>query len=196
MNTKQHLDIIISRDNDEGEQFAAWLQQQGHAASIGDSTDEFVECFDCADDFVAVPRVGALDVATFIAAGDITKEHAWPIYHRRGEGNAPLAAKMVFTAGLVSRVCLQDIEWIPFRGSHYCSDRVDYASVSDALANARKDCVIIVEWHLVLPSYGAPGLPHTLEPVDARIEHTVYQWVTDDPPPYVGIDWTVAPERL
>ena len=160
--------------------------------------DEFIECFDDDDCFVEVPRVGALDVATFIAPGDITKEHAWPIYHRRGEGSAPLATKMVFTAGLVSRVSLREIEWIPFQGSFYCSDRVDYESVSAALANVRKDCVIIVEWHLVLPAYTvvSSGYQIELEPVDAKIEHTVYRWTTDDPPKYVGIDWTVAPERL
>lgn len=34
--------IIISSDNDDGEQFAAWLQQQGHTASVGNSTGNYI----------------------------------------------------------------------------------------------------------------------------------------------------------
>ena len=42
MSISQHLNIIISRDSDEGKQFAAWLQQQGHTASIGSSTGNYI----------------------------------------------------------------------------------------------------------------------------------------------------------
>ena len=34
--------IIISSDNDDGEQFAAWLQQQGNTASVGNSTGNYI----------------------------------------------------------------------------------------------------------------------------------------------------------
>ena len=40
--TMNTVTIIISRDNDEGEQFAAWLQQQGHTASVGNSTGNYI----------------------------------------------------------------------------------------------------------------------------------------------------------
>lgn len=38
----QRASIIISSDNDDGEQFAAWLQQQGHTASVGNSTGNYI----------------------------------------------------------------------------------------------------------------------------------------------------------
>lgn len=42
MSISQHLNIIISSDNDEAEQFAAWLNQHGHRATVGSSTGNYV----------------------------------------------------------------------------------------------------------------------------------------------------------
>ena len=36
------LNIIIGSDNDEADKFAAWLNQQGHSATIGNSTGNYV----------------------------------------------------------------------------------------------------------------------------------------------------------
>lgn len=35
--------IEISCDNDEGAQFAAWLNAQGHTATVGRSTGDYVD---------------------------------------------------------------------------------------------------------------------------------------------------------
>ncbi len=35
--------IEISIDNDEGEQFAAWLNAQGHTAKVGKSTGGYID---------------------------------------------------------------------------------------------------------------------------------------------------------
>jgi hypothetical protein len=36
------LNIIVSNDNEEAEQFASWLIKHGHSATIGNSTGNYV----------------------------------------------------------------------------------------------------------------------------------------------------------
>ena len=38
-----YYDVEISCDNDEGEEFAAWLISQGHTAEVGRSTGSYID---------------------------------------------------------------------------------------------------------------------------------------------------------
>ena len=59
MTTIQHL-IIVSSDNDEGEQFVEWLQQQGHTVSISNSTGNYLDGVCTSSDVDANEKMRAL----------------------------------------------------------------------------------------------------------------------------------------